>query len=516
LRRPFALTFVVASILLFSCPSQSRSASSFTLTGLSSPATVTESIFVNASGAGTVASVEYYIDNVLVDTETTAPFWLGGGTASAPQGYPTGSHSAGTHTLTATAKLSDGSTIDSNAVTLNVVPSINGTFSSSLRPYANQLSAQQQSVNTILNNVSTSGASLTSEELAVRRAIVEMYANWGIDLSLDYQNDYSSVLTSLIPKGAQAPASSTPSAPFSMDFSPDAPYYHPIPAEWPRVELPTGYFGLLQLNTNQQGDGIGFGESVATASSSDLTVTSEWYTDASTRFAFPYRIQSNWATQIPSTAAGDEHVIFIDPSSHTFISSYRTSLNTWTGGPDGLFIGTPTSFDSLGTAGGSVATRMAELPIMIQPGEATNPNQPIGHAISGPVARTWAARVIPASTRDMGILTSTNACTGWGKTNNGLVPYGGVIQLDPAVDLSKLTLTLPARRILQAMQTYGYYVVDFGCGSDIDIYTAIPESELDPYGGLYGNSNGRGVQGEVQNVLLSNRLYVVAPLTKKQ
>jgi hypothetical protein len=516
LRQFYALTCVLASILLLSCPGLSQS--SFTLTGLSSPATVTKSIFVYASGVGTAASVEYYIDNVLVDTETTTPFWLRGGSASVPKGYSTDSLSAGTHTLIATAKLASGATFDSNTVTLNVVPSINGNFGSSLKPYANHLSAQRQSVNRILNNVSTSGAVLTSAELAVRQAVVEMYANWGIDPSLDYQNDQSSVLTSLIPVGAKAPASS-PAAPFSMSFSPDSPYYHPIPAEWPRVELPTGYFSLLQLSTNQgengNGDGIGFGESVATASTTDMTATSEWYTNASTLVTFPYRIQSNWATHIPSTAAGDKHVVFIDPSSDTFISSYMTSLDGSTGGPAGLYISRPTSFKSLGTAGGSVASQMAELPVMIQPGEATNASKPIPHAISGPVARTWAARVFPATARDAGILTSTNGCTGSGKTNNGLVPYGGVIQLDPALDLSKLTLTLPARRILQAMQTYGYYVVDFGC-TDIDIYTAIPETELDPYGGSYGNSKGSGVQGEVQKVLLSNKLYVVAPLTKKQ
>jgi hypothetical protein len=315
------------------------------------------------------------------------------------------------------------------------------------------------------------------------------------------------------------PASTTPVAPFSMDLSPDAPYYHAIPANWPRVALPAGYFSTLQLSTNQgedgNGDGIGFGVSAATASSSDLTVTSEWYTDASSLVTFPYRMQSNWATQIPSTTAGDEHVIFIDPTGDTFISSYLTTVNPSTGGPNGLYISSPTSFNSLGASGGSVASNMAELPVMIQPGEATNPNQPIGHAISGPVGRTWAARVFPATAWDSGILTSTNGCTGSGKTNNGLVPYGGVIQLDPAVDLTKLKLTLPALRILQAMQTYGYYVVDFGCG-DLDIYTAIPETELDPFGGSYGNGNGSGVQGEVQNVLLSNNLYVVAPLTKKQ
>ena len=55
--------------------------------------------------------------------------------------------------------------------------------------------------------------------------------------------------------------------------------------------------------------------------------------------------------------------------------------------------------------------------------------------------------------------------------------------MDPTVTLSSLNLSLPALRILQAMQTYGYYVVDFVC-TDIDIYTAIPETELDPMVGL--------------------------------
>ena len=156
-----------------------------------------------------------------------------------------------------------------------------------------------------------------------------------------------------------------------------------------------------------------------------------------------------------------------------------------------------------------------ELPLMVQPGEATNATKPIPHAVGGPVGRTWAARVFPATARDAGILTSVNSCTGTGYTNTGLVPYGGVIQLDPTLNLTELTLSLPALRLLQAMQTYGYYVMDFGCG-DMDIYTAISETEFDPYGGMYGNANGPGVQNEVQTVIAANKLYVVAPLTKKQ
>ena len=159
---------------------------------------------------------------------------------------------------------------------------------------------------------------------------------------------------------------------------------------------------------------------------------------------------------------------------------------------------------------------MRELPVLIQPGEATHLTKPILHAIGGALERTWAAHVYPASARDANILTSTNSCTSRSFTNTGLIPYGGIIQLDPKLDLANLGLTLPALRILQAMQTYGYYVMDFGC-SEFDIYTSITEKELDPYGGLWGyNRNGAGVQNEIEAVITTSTLYVVAPLTKKQ
>lgn len=494
----------------------SASVSSFTLAGLQSPATVSDSIFISASGLPSTASVSYYIDNVLRSTETTAPFWMGGVSGSSPQGFNVDGLSAGEHVLHATATLADGSSVSSNDVTLNVVPSINSQFSGSLTPYANQPSAQQTSPSTLLANVSTSGASLSATELATRQAVMAMYLNWGIDPSIDAANDESNVLADLAPKSWQAPASGvSANSLLSMSFSPDAPYYHAIPTAWPKVQLPSGYIKQLQVNAAQGGDGIGYGETVASASDPQLTVTSEWYSEASTLRTFPFRMKKDWTTSIPSLDAGDKHVLFVDPTTNTFVSTYMTSLNQQTGGPNALYASSPTSFNSLGDSGGSTAAKFAELPVMIQPGEATNPNQPIQHAIGGPVERTWAARVFPATARDAGMMQQTNPCSNSGYTNTGLVPYGGVIQLDPKIDLTKLSLSLPALRILQAMQTYGYYVMDFGCG-DMDIYTSISESEVEPYGGMYGNVNGPGVQNEVQKVISTSDLYVVAPLTKKQ
>ena len=491
-------------------------AQTFPLVGLLSPATVAQSIFVLSPAIPTGATVSYLLDDQVASTESAPPFWMGGQSSGVPFGFSLRLLSPGTHTLRAVATLPDGSlSASASPVTLNVVPSINAIFSSTLKPYADHVSAQESSLATIMGHVTTPGATLSSTELTTRQQVLTMYMNWGIDPSLDYGNDESTVLANLAPTGWASPGPVTPSTPASMLFSTDAPYYQPIPTAWPRVQLPTGYIKTFQLNTVSGGDGIGFGQVTSRATDPSLNVRSEWYTQVSTLKVFSFRMPLNWSASLPWQTGGDMHMIFVDKTSNSFVSSYKTSLDPISCGPDALYASSPTPLGTLGVTGGSNAANFADLPVMLQPGEAVNPSSPIPHAVGGPVGRTWAARVFPASGRDANILTSTNSCTGTGYTNTGLVPYGGLIQLDPTLDLTKLSLTLPALRILQAMQTYGYYVMDFGC-SDLDIYTAISETELDPYGGLYGNANGIGVQNEIRNVLLANRLYVVPPLTTKQ
>ena len=122
--------------------------------------------------------------------------------------------------------------------------------------------------------------------------------------------------------------------------------------------------------------------------------------------------------------------------------------------------------------------------------------------------------VYPATSRDAQVLTSVNPCTNHGFTNTGIVPYGGIIQLDPDLELAKLHLSLPAYRILRAMQVYGYYVMDFGC-ADLDIYTAMDSDELEPFGGPWGNANGQGIQDEIQSVIGKSKLYIVPPPIKR-
>lgn len=481
----------------------------FRLSGLHSPATVSGSIFVQAPALPSGSAVKYFVDDQACAETTEAPYAM-----AAAEGYSLDYLPAGPHRLRAEAILPSGVTLYSNEVKLDLVPSINHRFSASLTAYGNQPTAQSQPLGAILEATSTKGATLSSAELHVRRKVLGLYLNWGIDPSLDSGNDQSDVLLALHPTGWATGDSGK--QPLSLRFSADAPFYQAIPKLWPRVALPAGYIRNVQLNTTEEGDGIGFGESVADIADVKLQVQSQWYDDTATRRVFRYRMSPDWAHRLPWQPSGDHHMIFIDPVEETFVSSYMTALDSGTGGVQSLYASSPVKLATMGDHGGSIAAGFAELPAMLQPGEATNPERPIRHALGGSVSRVWAARVYPAHSWDGNLKGSTDSCTGKGYTNTGLVPYGGVIQLDPALDLTALDLTLPALRILQAIQTYGYYIEDYGC-SDLDIYTAVPEAEFNPFGGLWGyNRRGIGVQNEIANVLVNSKLYVVAPLTKKQ
>lgn len=485
------------------------------LVGLTPPAVVSGSIFLSAANLPSGVEVTFYADDRLIDTQRSAPYWLGGTAAGKPIGFVSETLQPGDHQLKAIARWPDGSVQQSDPLPITVVPSINGSFSNAMSSFANQPSAQANDPDTILLRTSTPGAIVSASEAAVRRSVVSMYRNWGIDLSLDYLHDQSHVLSALSPANPARPAPRDHGAPWSLSLSPDAPFYHAIPSIWPRVALPAGYIQSVQLNTAHDGDGIGFGEVVADASSPLLTIRSQWYANLSTLRTFQFRIPVGWEISLPFRTSADSHMIFIDPEARQFVSAYKTTRNLLTLGAESLYASDPTTLDGLGDSGGSVAANFAELPALIQPGEMVDPNRPIAHAIGGPVSRVWAARVFPATAWDAGVRTGVNTCTGKGYINSGLVPYGGVIQLDPSLDLTREGLTLPALRVLTAMQTYGYYVMDFGC-TDIDIYTAADAAELAPYGGPWGSKKGVGVQNEIQRVLNNHTLFVVAPLIKKQ
>jgi hypothetical protein len=480
--------------------------------GLNENAIVAGFLAVRAAAPANVTSVTFCIDGKPV-WNAVAPFYLGALAGNSPGGFRTEGLAHGEHVLTADALFGSGEIMSAKPIPFKVVDAANDEYSAELTPYPIQSSAQSNPAEKLMSDISTLAAPLTEQEKAKRREVFAMYVAWGMDPAFDAKEDQSKLLLSQFPKTSLERPKPTPGA-LSMRFSPDAPYYHKIPARWPHVALPDGYIKSVQLNEAHNGDGIGFGEVVSSATDPQMSVRSQWYERTSTLRTFSFRMPANWYLQIPTQEKGDQHVIFVDPVSNSFISSYKASRNPQTGGVNGLYVSSPTSLGGLGESGGSNAAGFADLPAMLQPGEATNPDMDIPHAIGGSVRRTWAARVYPASSRDGGVLTSVDTCTNSGFMNTGLVPYGGLLQLDPAIDLKREDLSLPAYRILHAMQVYGYYVMDFGC-ADLDIYTAIDSAELDPFGGPWGNEHGPGVQNEVARVISKSHLYVVPPMTKR-
>ncbi len=484
---------------------------SLKLLGVSSPATVSGAVLVAIDGAMAQGTLTFCLDGAPLRLSTANAAQR----AEEPVVLSLESVRPGEHLLHATARAADGRPLQSDQVLLHVVPTANDQFSSALTPYALQPSVVQP-LSELLTHIETPRAALTTEEAETRTQVAAMYQNFGFDLSLDAPSDQSDILVRLLPS-KWAPPVPGRHVPLSQQFSPDAPFYKAIPTEWPRVQLPKGYLSTIQLNTNQGGDGIGYGVAIADDHAPVTRITSQWYEQVATRRVVEIRAPADWSHFLPRLAAGDRHVIFVDPSTESFVSAYKTRVDAQTSEPAALYASPVTSFNSLGDHGGSTAAGFAELPLLLWPGEATAEEAEIHHALGGPVSRTWAARIYPATSRDAGMLTSLNSCPGKGSllTNTGLIPYGGIIQLDPSLDLTRLGLSRPAQRILRAIQVYGYYVMDFGC-ADLDIYTAVDEKEFMPFGGVYGwNAQHRGVQAEIADVLTTQKLYVVPPLVKR-
>ena len=291
----------------------------FALNGLYSPADVAGSIFVHASPPAGTLSVVYFLDDQPIATEFRPPFWLGGQRDGQANGFSLDATSPGQHRLRAAAIFRGGRSADSSTIMLRVVPSLNRQLSAGLVAYSNQPSAQGRSFSDILADTSTPGASLGPAEQNVREDVLRMYLNWGIDPSLDNTNDQSDMLLALAPTGWAEPSSTAPETPLSLLFSADAPFYQPIPSEWPKVALPSGYFQLLQLNTAQQGDGIGFGESAAGADDAPLMVNSQWYDNEATHKAFLFAMRPAWTKNLPEQTAGDMHMVL--PTCATAASS---------------------------------------------------------------------------------------------------------------------------------------------------------------------------------------------------
>ncbi|WP_287129028.1 hypothetical protein [Candidatus Cyanaurora vandensis] len=480
-----------------------------TWSGLQDGQQVTGKIYVQAIPTVPVTKMVFAIDGATVWTEGTVPYFLGGDNNGTPFGYNTDTLSSGDHKLTVTGYPSAGGSTFSSTISFNTGSSTSD-FSAALSPYARHETASSKSVETILNATTTPGLPLYAGFAEKRRAIVTMYRNVGIDISLP-----GSELRKIQPENWADITPQPLSGNYLQPYSIDAPFYHKIPAN-PRVELPRGYVNYVTLATEdgsntQQGYTIGKG-------SDPFRKVKQVNNPVTT---YTRRVAANAKSEIP-VGGSDKHLSFIDSTDNTVVTCYHTRLNS--NGVD--FDCDWAGWSELGTlgdqGGGTNATDIPNLAMVLREGEATHPTRPIPHALSGPMGINWKAIVYPGLGMDGSI----------DNLNYGLVPYGGVIQLDPNLDLTQITvngrpLTLPALRLLKAIQDYGYYVIDNRPDSvptdgetGLGIWTTINASEFSPFGNAKNHGTGTSagvlsVQDELKSVLNSNKLFVVPPLVKR-
>jgi hypothetical protein len=364
-------------------------------------------------------------------------------------------------------------------------------FSEELAPYPIQPSAQTRSVDDILQRTTTAANRVSAGVTACRTAIITMYRTIGIDPSAE-----RTTLRRYLPTTWSHQTPQPLSGAYPQPFSIDCPMYHAIPATSPRVLLPEGYVTSCHVATiGAHGDGWGIGVVIGTAKDPLRRIVQTWDRDE------PRKGDREFALHVPDTVGeslprntGDRHLVIIDAAT-------ASMATTWHAGIHGeLLTGWraygPYPLGSLGVGEGTNAAQISDLAGLLRAGEASNPTKPIPHALFGPSRKFWKAIVYPAINWDEWVGASDGG--------QGVVPYGGVIQLDPHLDLGQLTLSLPARRILEAIQRYGWYLHDTGV-RDVDIWSCADGDEL-----------GQHADDEIRGVLASAHLYLVPAPAKYQ
>ena len=176
------------------------------------------------------------------------------------------------------------------------------------------------------------------------------------------------------------------------------------------------------------------------------------------------------AVRIPSGAAinashcNDGNIVIHDQTRNT---AHHFRQYHWNGGrpvagqyreidPRGLGHGTRMG-QRLGTSASGVSASFG----ILRGFEINTRGHKIQHALQMVLPRLRGCKimlsrniVLPATDRDRTATQSGN--------NTGNIPYGGLLALPPSVDLNKLGLSEPGRRLAEAIRDYGIYAVDGG------------------------------------------------------
>ena len=368
-------------------------------------------------------------------------------------------------------------------------------FSDEYEPYYPHITAVTRSVDEIYQRITRQDYDYSDVQEKALRDMIQMYKDVGIDVSLDMEHNLSSYR--MIADFPQSWSTETPiplgeSPDYSGAFSIDAPWNNKIPEDAPRSYMPPESLipriNLAVVKANVDDGGYGTGIPIIVSNSSDpfMTIASK-YSTGSVGKVFYVHVREDFRDYINNNKVGDEHVQFIDSETNTSVQTWATrGIQGDTRGYRFVHTGALPDYDiragavslefrldGIG-AEGQAGVNAANPPTMaftLKSSEVQSTTELFNHALGGAIGQNIGARVFPSISVDASSFVKDNK--GSNRLYNiGVLPYGGVAQLDPELDLDKLYYTdkkisFHTYRILKAMQEYGFYNIDCSGGNGV-------------------------------------------------
>lgn len=406
------------------------------------------------------------------------------------------------------------------------VKASNARFSKEYEPYYPMITADTRTTEEIYNYISPRDHELTPAQKETRMKMIEMYQKVGFDISRGWESGkFGATNPQDARLRADRPSTWSTETPkplegrYEQPFSIDACWNNEIPYDFPRVEMPREVFsfeGLMiaTVSSNLQTGGNGTGIPIIIGYKDDETkLMVDMERGNGIRKLFEFVMPADVTDRINKNTASDQHALFIDDEKKVCIQSWITMAeNSWRS-PD-LANGPIPGYnmrawctsnlvrlDGIGNEGraGVYAAQAATLGFTIKDWEITEPDAEINHAISGAFNPLCNGFIYPAARSDAGDAGLNNP------GNCGSLIQGGILQLDPDFDLKSVydsgKLSLPAYKILKAMQKYGMYNLDKGGNSanhGCMMYTSTGASDwLNPEDSRYNVPFKDGAQGAV-------------------
>ena len=371
-------------------------------------------------------------------------------------------------------------------------------FSDEYEPIYPHLTAATRTVDEIYARISGKDIELPEEVVKARKEMIQMYKDVGIDVSYDMENWLASY--KIIANFPQRWSKETPiplgeSPDYAGAFSIDAPWNNKIPEGAPRVFVPRSamkmhiHIGVVKANIDAGGWGTGVPQIVSTSADPYYTIASK-YNSADVNRVFKLHAKKGLFDYVNNAQTGDEHIMFIDGETNTGVQIWKATVP---GDPRGFDLtnyripgfdvrakaaSVEYKLDGIGAEGqtGVNAVNVPTNAFTIKSSEISSTTEMFKHGIGGAIPQMIGARAYHGISTDSNMDMEADGTGSNGNYNSGVLPYGGVLQLDPELDVDAMynsgKLSFHAYRILKCMQEYGFYNIDCSGGSSFFFYTS--------------------------------------------